>query len=136
MEVEPSLLAEAVPSDVDSLISTNDPDDMANEQTWPTEDEMSGVPTAEDGQPLPDASTGTTPKAVRRIPKGMSEYQASWIVDEDDEDDEERGNADEEVMGDEEKEEMEDMPDTEHDMDTDTKTVAFQDLDQEAEEEQ
>lgn len=37
---------------------------------------------------LPDADAGTTPKYIKRIPKGMSEYQAAWIFDSDEEDDE------------------------------------------------
>ncbi|KAH9978993.1 ribosome biogenesis protein tsr1 [Lactifluus volemus] len=75
MAVEPTILSEPDPEDVDSLVP----------QTWPTEEEMQGddsprKPT-EDSQ-LPEASPGTTPRAVRRVPKGTSEYQAAWIVDE------------------------------------------------------
>lgn len=72
----------------DSLISTNNPDDLANEQTWPTEEEMTGLDQGAGGASLPDAKAGTTPKRIRRIPKGMSEYQAAWIVDSDEEDNE------------------------------------------------
>ncbi|KAF7315865.1 Bms1-type G domain-containing protein [Mycena indigotica] len=137
MEVEPAFLTEAG-DDGDSLVSTNDPDDMANEQTWPTEEEMQGT-LATNEPAIPDAKQGTTPKAVRRVPKGMSEYQAAWIVDESD--DEEGGSgseADDQDMGDdvvEEEEEMEELPvDEDHEMETDSRrSVAFQDLDNEEE---
>ena len=86
IEVEPVILAEPDPESADSLISTNDPDDLANEQTWPTEEEMRDVDQGAEGASLPDAKTGTTPKRIKRIPKGMSDYQAAWIVDSDDED--------------------------------------------------
>ncbi|KIM45379.1 hypothetical protein M413DRAFT_442049 [Hebeloma cylindrosporum] len=138
MDIEPVLLIEPDPSSADSLVSSNDPDDLANEQTWPTEEEMNGV--ADDIQPeIPDAVNGTTPKTVRRIPKGMSEYQAAWIVDEDDEDEgDEDGEKKEEVEMDvmEEEEEMEDMPMDDAQTDTDRRDVHFEDLDMEEEEKQ
>lgn len=142
MEVEPTVLVEPDTSDADSLVSSNDPDDLANEQTWPTEEEMQHPNSANADGELPDATTGTTPKTVRRIPKGMSEYQAAWIIDED-EDEAEAGDADgsageggEVEMADVEEEEMVDMPmPTEGEgMDADSrKSVAFQDLDVEEE---
>jgi pre-rRNA-processing protein TSR1 len=139
MEVEPAVLCEAG-EDADSLVSSNDPDDMANEQTWPTEEEMQGSGPAVTESALPDAKQGTTPKVVRRIPKGMSEYQASWIIDEDEDDGDEKGSEDEMVddAGDddeEEEEEMQDMPvEEDHEMETDSRrSVAFQDLDNEEE---
>lgn len=141
MDVEPTILAEPDSSSADSLVSSNEPDDLANEQTWPTEEEMNEGP--DSIQPsIPDAENGTTPKAVRRIPKGMSEYQAAWIIDETDEDDVEEGAEGGEVDGegemdeDFEKEEMVDMPmDEEMDIDS-RKSVVFQDLDNEEEEKQ
>ncbi|KAF7322002.1 Bms1-type G domain-containing protein [Mycena kentingensis (nom. inval.)] len=136
MELEPALLAEAG-DDADSLVSTNDPDDMANEQTWPTEEEMRGNNASSNEAAIPDAKQGTTPRAVRRVPKGMSDYQAAWIVDESDDedgDDNEPGSGDEE-MDDAEPEEMEDLPvEEDHEMETDSRrSVAFQDLDNEEE---
>lgn len=141
MDVEPTILAEPDPSSADSLVSSNDPDDLANEQTWPTEEEMNDGP--DSIQPrIPDAEKGTTPKAVRRIPKGMSEYQAAWIIDETDEEDVEEDAEGREVNGegemdeDSEREEMVDMPmDEEMDIDS-RKSVVFQDLDNEEEEKQ
>ncbi|KAF8070811.1 ribosome biogenesis protein tsr1 [Lyophyllum atratum] len=140
MDVEPAVLAEADEEEADSLVSSNDPDDLANEQTWPTEEEMNGgVESAHSS--LPDADKGTTPKAVKRIPKGMSAYQASWIIDESDDEDE--GEADRKEDGSEvemeeiaeEEEEMQDMP-IEDDMTSDRREVTFQDLDNEEEEKQ
>ncbi|CAE6385373.1 unnamed protein product [Rhizoctonia solani] len=43
MDIAPTdvvLIAERQPSDADSLTSTNRPDEMANEQTWPTAEEL------------------------------------------------------------------------------------------------
>ena len=136
MDVESIVLAEPDPSSADSLVSSNDPDDLANEQTWPTENEMGG--TDDVGQSvLPDAKMGTTPKAVRRIPKGMSEYQAAWIIDEDEDEDEGGDGGGSEVeMEDVEEEEMQDMPvaEDDHEMESESRrSVAFQDLDNEEE---
>ncbi|KAJ7451817.1 ribosome biogenesis protein tsr1 [Mycena galericulata] len=139
MEVEPAVLCEAG-DDADSLVSSNDPDDMANEQTWPTEEEMQGSGAIVTEPAIPDAKQGTTPKVVRRIPKGMSEYQAAWIIDEDEDDgedaDEDKGGSEDETMDAvEEEEEMQDMPiEEDHEMETDSRrSVAFQDLDNEEE---
>ncbi|KZT43504.1 ribosome biogenesis protein tsr1 [Sistotremastrum suecicum HHB10207 ss-3] len=79
-----TLLAEPDSTSADSLVSTNQPDDMMNEQTWPTEDEMKGL-RDDISKPIPDAPEGTTPKTIKRVPKGTSQYQAAWIIDEEDE---------------------------------------------------
>ena len=139
MEVEDITIAEPDPSSADSLISSNDPDDLANEQTWPTEDEMNVAGPEQDE--IPEAVNGTTPKAVRRIPKGMSEYQAAWIIDDDDDGDEDgkEGEDDTEMAGiQEEEEEMQDIPvEDDHQMDLDNREgVTFQDLDVEEDEKQ
>ena len=95
MEVEPILLAERDPSSADSLVSRNDPDDLNNEQTWPDDEEMIGIDDTVAGvDSLPDAQKGTTPKSIKRIPKGMSEYQAAWIIDSGSDDDESDGGED------------------------------------------
>ncbi|KZT10829.1 ribosome biogenesis protein tsr1 [Laetiporus sulphureus 93-53] len=144
MDVEPILLAEPDSSSADSLVSSNDPDDMANEQTWPTEEEMRGAFNGFDPpEAIPKAEKGTTPKHVRKIPKGMSEYQAAWIVDDDDDDvdgEQESEQKDEndsehgEVDLQEEKEEMVEMLVDDNELDTESRrSVAFQDLDAEEE---
>ncbi|KAF9070091.1 hypothetical protein BDP27DRAFT_1324276 [Rhodocollybia butyracea] len=96
---EPIILAEPTPSSASSLVSFNAPsltDELAKEQTWPEEDEMqqnnNGMD-SEMGSEIPDAPVGTTPRRIKRVPKGMSEYQASWIVDSDGEDDDEGSEA-------------------------------------------
>jgi pre-rRNA-processing protein TSR1 len=132
MDVEPVILAEPDANDADSLVSENDPDDMANEQTWPTEEEMRGQDGVNDGDDIPDANNGTTPKKVRKVPKGMSSYQATWIFD-DEEEDGEGEVADDEVL--ELEEEME-VPIDMDEADTDRKTVHFQDLEDDEEQEQ
>ena len=139
MEIEPRLLSERVSSTADSMISTNVPDDMLNEQTWPTEEEMAAAAMRGEGMndvEVPDAKKGTTPKRIKRIPKSMSEYQASWIVDEtDDEDGDEEGN---ETQEDAIAEEEETVPVEEAmELESEKKSVvAFQDLDVEEEERQ
>ncbi|KAF9784341.1 ribosome biogenesis protein tsr1 [Thelephora terrestris] len=144
IEIEPAVLAEPDPESADSLISTNDPDDLANEQTWPTEEEMNGLEQSAGGASLPDAKAGTTPKRVKRIPKGMSEYQATWIVDSDEEGDEEghekddndSASMDAEAHGEHGEEEegmaMEELMEVE----SKKSVVAFQDLDMEEETQQ
>ncbi|KZV73500.1 DUF663-domain-containing protein [Peniophora sp. CONT] len=140
MDVEPTTLAQP-DSDADSLVSSNDPDDMSNEQTWPTEEEMAGTGASQNGDgDMPDASNGTTPKTVRRIPKGMSEYQAAWILDDDEDGDEDgesvdgKGEGGEDGWVDEDEEEMVDMP-VEDDVES-RRSVMFQDLDEDEEERQ
>ena len=139
MAVEPTILSEPDPEDVDSLISSNDPDDMQNEQTWPTEEEMqdddsSRKPT-EDSQ-LPEAGPGTTPRAVRRVPKGTSEYQAAWIVDEDNEGDEDKQDSDEDVQNVNGEEIVEVPVHLEGEMAHNGDEVGFQDLEEEEENKQ
>lgn len=137
MEIEPELLAEPDETSADSLVSSNDPDDMANEQTWPTEDELQNGNGLDDADAIPDAKVGTTPKAVRKIPKGMSEYQAAWIVDESEDEDHDDndgiGEGEDVEMEAVEEEEMVELPDTE--METE-RSVAFKDLDIEEEDRQ
>lgn len=141
IEIEPVVLAEPDPESADSLISTNDLDDLGNEQTWPTEEEMNGLDQAAGEVSMPDAKDGTTPRRIKRIPKGMSEYQAAWIVDSDEENDEEGhegGASDSASMdaeghgGEEEVMAMDELMEVE----SKKSVVAFQDLDMEEETQQ
>ena len=139
MDVEPALLGEPDRDEADSLVSSNDPDDMANEQTWPTEEEMDEPAGQSFGEHIPDAKQGTTPKAVRRLPKGTSEYQAAWIVDESDDEGEDGVVGNDEGRNGEAEEEMVEMAmhDDDEDMEIeDRKSAAFQDLDMEEEDRQ
>lgn len=101
-----------------------------------------------EGDKIPDASSGTTPKSIskKRIPKGMSAYQASWIVDEDEDDadgDAVDGEAiDEEGEGgwEDEEEDAEEMVDAEGEGEggkgDGRKQVTFEDLPQDEEDRQ
>ena len=166
MDTDPAatLLAEPDPADADSLISTNDPNEnaMQNEQTWPTEEElragddvmMDADADAGDNERIPDAESGTTPRSIvkrKKVPKGMSAYQAAWIVDEDEEgdggdsdgdgnqEDEDDvamdANAEDGSVG-EEKEVLDEEEEEEEMIDIPTsskKAVAFEDMDMEEE---
>ncbi|KIY70613.1 ribosome biogenesis protein tsr1 [Cylindrobasidium torrendii FP15055 ss-10] len=133
MDVEPTLLAEPDEENADSLVAENEPDDMANEQTWPTEEEMNAAAHARDGDGIPDAINGTTPKAIKRRPKGMSEYQAAWIVEDDDEaaeDGDQEGDDD----GMEDEDEPAEVEDEDAAMEVESRrSVGFEDLDVEEE---
>ncbi|KAK4052993.1 ribosome biogenesis protein tsr1 [Microbotryomycetes sp. JL221] len=106
------------PDDADSLVSTNVPDlqDMGlQEQTWPTEEEMQSAPihTGSNGDRIPDAKPGTTPR-LKRVPKGTSAYQAAWIIDESDGEYEQGDDDDDDMEGEDQEDEDED--DEEHEM--------------------
>ena len=136
MDIEPNLIAEPDANEADSLVSSNDPDDMENEQTWPTEEEMnSGHEDAKNT--IPDAPKGTTPRFVR-VPKGTSSYQAAWYVDETDDEEEGRGDGDCEMREEEEEEEeMVDLViDEDKSMDVESRHVHFEELDDGEEERQ
>ena len=82
----------------DDMISENEPDMMDGEQTWPTAEELQEAELASssigDNAGLANKKKGR----MMKVPKGTSEYQASWIledgvendeaIDENDEDDE------------------------------------------------
>lgn len=82
---EVKLLAKTDPAKQTSLQKENIPNAMDAEQTWPTEEEIEA------------SKSENKKKLIKRIPKGMSEYQAAWIPDiveaadsgSDDDDDEE-----------------------------------------------
>jgi pre-rRNA-processing protein TSR1 len=104
VQEEPTVLDAPVDDQADDLQSTNVPESDADlgEQTWPTEEELalgeqriaSGSRRGQDGEMLPPALPGTTPRRIRKVPKGTSAYQAAWIPDDEDEDHDE-GSSDE-----------------------------------------
>lgn len=71
------------------------------EQTWPTADEirMAGASSEGEGEGADDQPVVEV-RRPRRVPKGMSEYQAAWLLDDDDEE-EERGSDEPRSMEDE-----------------------------------
>uniref|UniRef100_A0A3Q3JQ48 Pre-rRNA-processing protein TSR1 homolog n=2 Tax=Monopterus albus TaxID=43700 RepID=A0A3Q3JQ48_MONAL len=79
------VLMKADPSCRESLLAEAEVDPMEGEQTWPTETE------------LLEAEEARKSKRVMKVPKGTSDYQAMWIVDEDEE---ENGEIDEESSDD------------------------------------
>lgn len=153
MDVEDKVLGERT-DDADDLASTVEVDELAGEQTWPTEEEMRGVGT--EGSVIEGS---TNKKSKKRVPKGTSAYQAAWLLDdeevESDDDSASSGSEEEggvkkaEVgvykmnlgsdLGDdktdqgeqEEEEEYEDVAEEES-----SKAVAFEDMDMEEEKRQ
>lgn len=67
---EVRVLAKPVPGKQTTLQKENIPDEMDAEQTFPTEDEIK----------LAREDTKKS-KLMKRVPKGMSDYQACWIPD-------------------------------------------------------
>jgi pre-rRNA-processing protein TSR1 len=71
----------------ESLVSENIPDMMENEQTWPTEEELAEGD-ARIQNILGDMDVDGSAKKKIVVPKGFSSYQAAWIVDSDEEEEE------------------------------------------------
>ncbi|XVE94426.1 hypothetical protein REPUB_Repub02eG0007500 [Reevesia pubescens] len=64
------------PLNQEALLVENIPDPLAGEQTWPTEAEMAEA----------DGNQKQKKLRKRTLPRGTSEYQAAWIIDDTDED--------------------------------------------------
>ena len=96
----------------------NVPDAMEGEQTWPTADEMIA------------AEQETKVTRVKKVPRGFSEYQAAWIVDQEDSEegedgdeedsDEDMEDEDEHVEPKEESEEEEEAEDVQSNFETES----------------
>lgn len=119
--------------EADELVSENEPDPLANEQTWPTEEEMAEAPAAQGiaQDELPPAAPGTTPLSIksRAEENARRKYEAAWIVeegDDEDDDDDDDDDEDDEDMSDEEDEE------DEEDGDDDASIVAGGEMDEDA----
>lgn len=80
--------------DADDLTANNVPDLLANEQTWPTEEEMMGLEGSTASQP------GEAAKTFKRVPKGTSAYQAAWIIDEAGSEEEAESNSEQQSQSD------------------------------------
>lgn len=95
------VLMKADPAQRESLQAEAEVDPMEGEQTWPTEAE------------LEEAEEASKKRRVMKVPKGTSDYQATWIIDEnaeeegdggddgDDDDDSCDDDDDDEMMDDE-----------------------------------
>ncbi|XP_042271306.1 pre-rRNA-processing protein TSR1 homolog [Thunnus maccoyii] len=90
VEAPVRVLMKADPSCRESLQTEAEVDPMDGEQTWPTESE------------LLEAEEARKSKRVMKVPKGTSDYQATWIVDEDDE----NGDVDDESSEDDDVDDM------------------------------
>ncbi|KAJ3327278.1 hypothetical protein HDU93_002062, partial [Gonapodya sp. JEL0774] len=86
-----SILALPNPDQRDDLVSSNPVDPLAQEQTWPTDEELAGddeMTRSVAGSRMDGTEGGNGKK--RKLPKGTSAYQAAWIpedLQEDDDDD-------------------------------------------------
>ena len=80
------MLAKCDPSRQQTLVTEAEVDPMEGEQTWPTEEELRE---ADEAAALLNDEEDEKP--VKKIPKGMSDYQAAWILD--DENEGEEGNC-------------------------------------------
>lgn len=125
------LLEEREEGFADDLVSENEVDELANEQTWPTEEEMKGHLTSknstgededgDEGKMLPPALPGTTPFKIEKQKGGtrkgegiLSEkYKAAWIVESDEEDGGEEEEDSDELDEDQEMGMVEKEPETE-----------------------
>ena len=76
LSFEIKTLATADPEFQEQLIFENEPDMMDGEQTWPTEEELNEAA-------MNQKQNG---KRFVKVPKGMGEYQAAWIIDKEIED--------------------------------------------------
>ncbi|XP_061575578.1 pre-rRNA-processing protein TSR1 homolog [Cololabis saira] len=85
------VLMKADPSSRENLQAEAEVDPMDGEQTWPTETE------------LQEAEAARKNKRLMKVPKGTSDYQATWIVDENDE---ENDDVDEESSDDDDNDDM------------------------------
>ncbi|XP_041097157.1 pre-rRNA-processing protein TSR1 homolog [Polyodon spathula] len=95
---EVRMLMRADPSRQESLQMEAEPDPMEGEQTWPTESELKEAEEALKQR-----------KVARKVPKGTSDYQASWIMEKEGESEGEEESSDEEE--DDRMEEQEDFMD-------------------------
>ncbi|XP_077397944.1 pre-rRNA-processing protein TSR1 homolog [Festucalex cinctus] len=73
-EAPVKVLMTSDPSCRESLQAEAEVDPMDGEQTWPTESE------------LLEAEEARKSKRIKKVPKGTSDYQAAWIVDNDEND--------------------------------------------------
>lgn len=96
MSAAMATLAEPDPLLQEPLVSENEVDPMAGEQTWPTEEELQDgehrqreAMMGDDAAFFADGQHSTANKKKKRMPKGTSAYQAEWILDEEEEEEEE-----------------------------------------------
>ncbi|KAJ3279678.1 hypothetical protein HK104_001246 [Borealophlyctis nickersoniae] len=91
MPVEPEMLQVSDPQTREPLVSVNEPDPMEGEQTWPTAEELMDAEErvrqmGATKAPSESATSRSSKRKKRLVPKGTSSYQAAWIIDDEDED--------------------------------------------------
>ncbi|KAK1284113.1 hypothetical protein QJS10_CPB21g00790 [Acorus calamus] len=111
LQVIQSLLPD--PSKQEPLIMENVPDPLSGEQTWPTEEEMA------------DADSINKRKILKKktVPRGTSDYQAAWIVE--DSDGEHSGTDEDETDGMVLDDEEDDQDRDHSDIDDDQVSISF-----------
>jgi pre-rRNA-processing protein TSR1 len=85
-------------ADADDLTAMNEPDLLANEQTWPTEEDMQGAEEVgsameDDDDPTVEMKLSSKAAGKRKVKAGAEGHQASWLIYAED-DDEENGDDD------------------------------------------
>ncbi|WZZ60068.1 hypothetical protein YC2023_060175 [Brassica napus] len=107
------------PMKQEPLVTENTPDPLAGEQTWPTEAEMAEA----------DINQKQGKPKKRSLPRGTSEYQAAWIIDEIDEEDSDNGDFDDDRMVLDRGEDQ--YSNQDQDFEDDKETLYVQDMDNE-----
>ncbi|XP_050248521.1 uncharacterized protein LOC126695740 [Quercus robur] len=110
------------PEKQEPLLVENIPDPLDGEQTWPTEAEMA------------EADKNQKQKRLRKrtLPRGTSEYQAAWIVDDTDEDLDSNDEADDGMVLDKQESDFPDQEGTNNlDLDDDQRSLNLKDSDEE-----
>ncbi|KAJ9601640.1 hypothetical protein L9F63_000173, partial [Diploptera punctata] len=121
---EERVLEKADPTKQESLQRENIPDPMDAEQTWPTTEELAEA----------EEELKARKKKIKKIPKGMSDYQAAWIPDSDaeevelSEDEESNMNVDMEPLSEENSSDEENEEDDDAEFDTMTTTDVGNDV--------
>ncbi|KAL0002143.1 hypothetical protein SO802_015924 [Lithocarpus litseifolius] len=108
------------PEKQEPLLVENIPDPLDGEQTWPTEAEMA------------EADQKQKRLRKRTLPRGTSEYQAAWIVDDTDEEDlDSNDEADDGMILDKQESDFPDQEGTNNlDLDDDQRSLNLKDLDE------
>ncbi|XP_018412653.1 PREDICTED: pre-rRNA-processing protein TSR1 homolog isoform X1 [Nanorana parkeri] len=101
MEEDVKVLMKADPTAQESLQSEVVPDPMEGEQTWPTEEELKEA----------EESLKGNVKVQKKVPKGTSNYQAAWFLDDEEIDGEGESEDDDDDDDDDMEDEQEDAMD-------------------------
>ncbi|KAI5626714.1 pre-rRNA-processing protein TSR1-like isoform X1 [Silurus asotus] len=120
---EVRVLMKSDPSQREGLQTEAEIDPMDGEQTWPTESE------------LLEAEEARKSRRVMKVPKGTSDYQATWIVDDEEENEDDEEEDDLDSCDDEEDDEMmEDDAENESQVSEDGHDIGSDNEDEEEEE--